>query len=264
MKLSELSSELFLYLVTFRRQVRKGLTPDLRAVKNQLLDIFDRMDRRASDDAGTQRLYEKAKYALVVTADELLINANWAYSAQWEYEILEYDFFKTRIAGDKFFEEIEDMSESDDQLADVYYQCLALGFVGRYKDDAEELRRLKRRLYRMLPGRISEDEKRITPDAYYVAEGTPDTYKPLVNFGRILIVCLMLMAFIGVAYAVTKRSIPGSIRGLAQEMREGVKQTDSSRVRVQSEKKEEPLVDLKGGGDKPELPKGDNGEVLSR
>ena len=93
MTLNEVASDLFLFLVTFRRQVRKGLIPDMYQVRSQLLDIFEAQERHASEDARLEKLYEKGRYPLVVTADEILINANWAYSAQWEDEILEYEFF---------------------------------------------------------------------------------------------------------------------------------------------------------------------------
>ena len=223
MTLTEVASDLFLFLVTFRRQVRKGLTPDPGQVRQQLLDILEEQQRRARDDANLEKLYEKARYPLVVTADEILINSNWTYSAQWEDEILEYDYYKTRIAGEQFFSMIEDLGDAEEELAEVFYICLCLGFVGRYKNDAEELRRLKRRLYRMVPGRIRDDEKRLTPDAYYVAEGTTDIIKPLVNLGRILIICGTIFVIIWVGFFIYRtRIIPSNIKKYAAEMREVV------------------------------------------
>lgn len=219
MRLSEVASDLFLFLVTFRRQVRKGLVPDPSSVRNQLLDIFERQQSMVRDDPKLEKLYDKARYALVVTADEILINSNWAYAQQWEDEILEYEFFKTRIAGEKFFELIEDLGDEEEELAEIYYLCLSLGFVGRYKDDSEELRRLKRRLYRMVPGRITDDERRVTPDAYFVAEGSPDIQKPLVNLTRIALVCATLLIVLWVGYFVYKGNVTGQIAVYADEMR---------------------------------------------
>ncbi len=221
MTLNELASDLFLFLVTFRRQVRKGLIPDIYQVRSQLLEIFETQQQRASEDPKLEKQYQKGRYPLVVTADEILINANWAYSSQWEDEILEYEFFKTRIAGEKFFETIEELGDEDDSVAEILYHCLALGFVGRYKGDAEELRRLKRRLYRMLPGRVGEDDKRISPDAYFVAEGVKDIYKPLMNLTRIVLICgtLLIVLWIGFFYYRTF-VIPSKIKEFAKEMRQ--------------------------------------------
>ncbi len=222
MTLSEVASDLFLFLVTFRRQVRKGLTPDARQVRAQLLEIFDEMGRKVRDDAKLAKLYEKARYTLVITADEILINSNWAYSQQWEDEILEYEFFKTRIAGEKFFMMVEDLQDNEEELAEIFYLCLCLGFVGRYKEDAEELRRLKRRLYRMVPGRINDEEKRVTPDAYFVGEGIVDIRQPLVNLGRIAIICGVLLVALWIGFIYYKHSLSQSIVVYAAEMRKAI------------------------------------------
>ncbi|MCL5270119.1 MAG: DotU family type IV/VI secretion system protein [bacterium] len=231
MTLSEVASDLFLFLVTFRRQVRKGLVPEIHQVRSQLLDIIAEMERKVRDDAKLAKLFEKARYPLIVTADEILINANWTYSAQWEDEILEYEFFKTRVAGEEFFTMIEDLGDAEEEMAEIFYQCLCLGFVGRYKDDAEELRRLKRRLYRMLPGRVSDDEKRITPDAYFIAEGVKDIYKPLVNLGRVLVVCVTLLIVLWGGYFYYAHSvIPSKIKAYATEMKEKVAPAKASRA----------------------------------
>jgi type VI secretion system protein ImpK len=219
MTLSEVASDLFLFLVTFRRQVRKGLVPDPRQSRTALHDIFAEMDRKVRDDPKLAKQFEKAKYPLVVTADEILINSNWAYSQQWENEIFEYEFFKTRIAGEKFFAMVEELRDDEEQLAEILYLCLCLGFVGRYREDAEELRRLKRRLYRMVPGRISDDEKRVTPDAYFVAEGVADYKKPLVNLGRIAIVCVVLLVVLWVGYYVYRGQLQSDLGRWAQQMR---------------------------------------------
>jgi type VI protein secretion system component VasF len=119
---------------------------------------------------------------------------------------------------------MEEVTDREDELADIYYQCMALGFVGRYKGDAEELRRLKRRLYRMLPGRISEEEKQITPDAYFVAEGVKDIYKPLVNLGRVTIACVtVLIVLWGGFWFYRGHVIPSKIRKYEAQMRAAVK-----------------------------------------
>lgn len=223
MKLTDVASDLFLFLVTFRRQVRKNIHPELGDVRNQLMELFERMDARAGQDPQLEQLYRKARYPLAVTADEILINSNWTYASQWEYEILEYEFFKTRIAGEQFFTMIEDLGDEEEELAEIFYHCLCLGFVGRYKDDAEELRRLKRRLYRMLPSRVTEDERRITPEAYHTEKGTGDPLRPMVNLGRIVLVCATLLVVLWVgSYIYVNHIMPARIESLAQAMKQRV------------------------------------------
>jgi type IV/VI secretion system ImpK/VasF family protein len=219
MTLTEVCSDLFLFLVTFRRQVRKGMNPEISQVRQQLLDIFAEQDRLVQDDANVSRLYERVKYILVVLADEILINSNWAYSSAWEESLLEWEFFKTRVAGEEFFERLEREGETDEKLAEIYYLALSLGFVGKFNDNPTKISDLKRRLYRMLPGRFSDQDTKITPDAYYVAEGVKDIYRPLMNLGLITIVCAVLFLGLWVLYFVYRGDVMKDIRLLAKEMK---------------------------------------------
>ncbi len=240
MNLTDTCSNLFLYLVTFRRQVRKGMTPEMAVVRRQLLDIFEEQKQMVGGDANLEKLYERVKYVLVVLADEILINSNWAYSSAWEDEILEWEYFKTRIAGEEFFNLLESEGEKDEDLAEIYYTALSLGFVGQYADSPTKILDLKRRLYRMLPGRFSDQDARITPDAYYVGEGAGDPYKSLINLGRIVLVCATILIGMLIIYPVIKRSITRDLRGYLVEMKSAVKPPDV---------KAEPISDAEDDGD---------------
>lgn len=219
MNLTEVCSDLFLFLVTFRRQVRKGMNPELGQVRQQLLEIFSEQERLVQDDANLQKLYDRVRYILVVLADEILINSNWAYSSAWEESLLEWEFFKTRVAGEEFFERLEREGETDEKLAEIYYLALSLGFVGKYNDNPTKISDLKRRLYRMLPGRFSDQDTKITPDAYYVAEGVKDIYKPLTNLGLIALVCGVLFIGLWVVYFIYRGDVMKDIVRLEKEMK---------------------------------------------
>jgi type IV/VI secretion system ImpK/VasF family protein len=220
--LTDVCSDLFLFLVTFRRQVRKGMNPDVDQTRRQLLEIFSEQERRVRDDAKLARLYEQVKYILVVLADEILINSNWSFSRDWEEKLLEWEFFKTRVAGEEFFTRLEKEGERDEALAEIYYIALCLGFVGMHADEPTKIVDLKRRLYRMLPDRLSESEDRITPEAYYVAEGVKDPYQPLVNMGRIAVICAALFVGIFITFGAVRREVKSETRERSLEMKKAV------------------------------------------
>ena len=69
MTLFELVSDLFLFLVTFRRKVRKGIYVDLSEVRSRLEAIFAEQEAKARSDPSLSAQYEKAKYPLAVLAD---------------------------------------------------------------------------------------------------------------------------------------------------------------------------------------------------
>lgn len=259
MNLTDTCSDLFLYLVIFRRQVRKGMTPEMAVVRRQLLDIFEEQKQMVSGDANLEKLYERVKYVLVVLADEILINSNWAYSSAWEDEILEWEFFKTRIAGEEFFNLLESEGEKDEELAEIYYTALSLGFVGQYADSPTRIFDLKRRLYRMLPGRFSDQDTRITPDAYYVAEGAGDPYKSLINLGRIALVCATILIGMLIIYPIVKNSITRDLRGYLIEMKSAVKPADVKAEPISDEDADENAEDADADEDGEEDDDSDDG-----
>lgn len=219
MTLTDVAADLFLYLVTFRRQIRKGMTPEMSSVRAQIKDLIDEMENRVRDDAEISRQYEKVKYILVILADEILINSDWGYARAWEDNILEWEYFKSREAGQKFFELLDEQGMSDDKLAEIYFIALSLGFLGMYAGDQNKIAELKRRLYRMLPGRLTESDTKITPDAYYVGEGVKDIYRPVANFGMVAVICLVMLVGAAIVYPFIRNAIKGEIPKKLKEMK---------------------------------------------
>lgn len=237
--LPQACANLFLFLVTFRRRVRHGIMPEVDEVRGQLKNIFDEQARAVSEDPRLEQAYQKIHYALVVLADEILINSNWSYAGAWEDELLEWDYFKTRIAGEEFFTKLEEEGEKDERLTEIYYIAMCLGFEGKYKGQPDKLIEMKRRLYRMLPGRFSDQEDRITPDAYFVGEGAKDVYRPMVNLGRIALVCVTLLAGLWVTNYFFTREVRAQIIRHVKEMKAEVPPTNLPPASVQDEASEE-------------------------
>ena len=84
---------------------------------------------------------QSALYALVSFADEMVSASTWSGRDQWEGQSLEQERFKSSLAGQKFFENIDGLRDSQRQLLEIYYVCLMLGFEGGYRGDDQERRR---------------------------------------------------------------------------------------------------------------------------
>lgn len=87
---------------------------------------------------------ELAAFALVAFADETIAESAWIDRAQWPF--LQYDYFKTRRAGEQFFEQLQQIQgkkydytiwkdSARSQVLEVYYLCLLLGFRGAWAFD---------------------------------------------------------------------------------------------------------------------------------
>jgi len=165
-ELFRLASPLFLYLVTFRRKVRKGYQPDEAEVQQDLEKTITEMDLRSRSDPRLDALYQKAKYPLVILADEVVLNSDWEHSGNWERSLLEEKHFNTNIGGDKVFMIAEELMHDEVELATILYTAVSLGVKGRYHRQPEKLQELKSKLYRQLGEYLGDVQNIITPDAY--------------------------------------------------------------------------------------------------
>jgi len=142
--------------------LRESQNPDRsNTLFNGILDLFASMEQRARDAKIPEVDIKDAKLAIVAFIDETL---------QWESR-LEMRYFHTNIAGDEFFDKLDEMlkqvrgaSEPPYGVLEVYYICLTLGFGGMYIGDSDRLQEYIRKLQDVLdvrnPKIISPNGKR--------------------------------------------------------------------------------------------------------
>ncbi|HEY9541570.1 MAG TPA: DotU family type IV/VI secretion system protein [Luteimonas sp.] len=127
---------------------------------------------RAAAQAAGQRPehIEAAAFALVAWIDEI-ISRNPAY---WnDASPLQVAMFNTNNAGNEFFYHLGNLKAGEDEVREVYYHALLLGFVGQYyfeTGDTGELGKLKELHARQLPVAPAPThvlrEEQITPQPY--------------------------------------------------------------------------------------------------
>ena len=165
-ELFKLASPLFLFLVTFRRKVSKGYQPAEAEVRQEIERIITNMDLTARRDPRLDALYAKAKYPLVILADEIVLNSDWNHRASWEQNLLEEKYFNTNIGGDKVFQIADEIMYDEVELATILYTAVSLGVKGRYHRRPEKLQEIKSKLYRQLGEYLGDVQNIITPEAY--------------------------------------------------------------------------------------------------
>ncbi len=168
MNLYDVANDLFIYLTTFRWRVDAGVTLSLDRVQKDLQQVFHVQDVKIRQNPSLASGYNQVKYALVVFADEVILNSDWMDAVEWERDLLEFRFFDTDVGGDRFFELCEDLEMDDPQVAAIFYNCLALGFRGRYDPDAEELRQIKEELLDKCSPTTEAADTRLAPRAYAI------------------------------------------------------------------------------------------------
>ncbi len=105
----------------------------------QLIELQTLEARRLGGRSGAD-LEVHARYLKAALADELLIHTDWAGRPHWRHVLLEAQLFRTSSAGEKVFEEIEQIltqrEPTQRPIARLYLNVLSLGFQGLYRGSA--------------------------------------------------------------------------------------------------------------------------------
>ncbi len=137
--------------------------------------------RAAAQAAGKRPEHvESASFAVVAWFDEILTR-NPAY---WNSVTpLQVALFNTNNAGNEFFHHLSVLKADEDEVREVYYHALLLGFVGQYyfeNGDTGELGKLKELHSRQLPVAPAAlhtlREEPITPQPYSVKDPAGPRY----------------------------------------------------------------------------------------
>ncbi len=171
MRLPELTRELFDYLIAFRQKVDQGTAPGIDQVRTSLESIFGKMEEETRRNPALIGPFSKVKYALASLTDEVLLSSSWGDARLWETELLEQKYFGTNIAGNKFFELIENVDDFTPEVAEIYYLCLVLGFSGYFLNDENRLAHVKASLLEKMGSSEAEAEDIISPEAYTTSAG---------------------------------------------------------------------------------------------
>jgi type VI secretion system protein ImpK len=152
-------------------QTRRGLL-----VWQSLLGLFRRNAQAVRDlDRIRAKSYFEAQYIMAAFADEVFIHLNWEGKQAWTSNLLESALFQSHVAGEVFFEKLEQLlcerDPADKSLAAVYLTALSLGFRGKYHDvnDHGRLSHYRRELFAFAfsqPSDLADESKVAFPDAY--------------------------------------------------------------------------------------------------
>lgn len=135
--------------------------------------LLDRAKAAASADGKRPEHVDDAGFAAIAWIDEVMArNPVWLTGAM----PLQVTLFNTNNAGNEFFQHLSSLRDGQDEVREVYYHALLVGFVGQYyyeNGDTGELGKLKELHARQLPVAPAPlhtlREEKITPQPYAVA-----------------------------------------------------------------------------------------------
>jgi len=166
--LPEACAPFFLYLTTFRRNAESS-DLEVGGLHEALQGGIEFVGSSCERDPDLLRLFERVWYALVVTADQVVLQSSWQHRASWSMQLLESHFFKSFEGGSKFYriakEVLDDSGPDAPAMAEVLFMCMCVGFQGELLGERRELEKMRTRLFEKsrLAGSMGGH---LTPDAY--------------------------------------------------------------------------------------------------
>ncbi|MCY2966257.1 MAG: DotU family type IV/VI secretion system protein [Planctomycetota bacterium] len=109
-------------------QQRQPLSP-----QSERFRLTTAIDLAEASTSGAE--WELAKYALVSWIDELLVETDWVGRDWWSNNVLEVQYFNTRLCNERFYVRAQEAAAQPRRDAlEVFYNCVVLGFRGVYRD----------------------------------------------------------------------------------------------------------------------------------
>ncbi len=121
---------------------------------------------------GAREDFDLARFAVFAWIDETIMKSRWEGRSFWQGEQLQRRFFQTSDAGALFFQKLNSLGPHQNQVREVYYICLALGFTGQYHNQGDDmlLDQLKVSNLKLLTGSSMDlpaiDNMTLFPNAY--------------------------------------------------------------------------------------------------
>ena len=108
---------------------------DVPTLRMRLVEMVKDFDAAMLKQGVSDEQRNIARYAMCTVVDEAIQMTPWGASSNWAQQSLLIHFFKENWGGEKFFQILDKMTESPSrfvELMELFYVCLALGFMGRF------------------------------------------------------------------------------------------------------------------------------------
>lgn len=216
MRLAALCSPYFLFVTRLAR----AMPPEASVswVRSRCTELLAEIEAQLTDHVDASLYWKDAKLALTALTDQLLNGVEWAGREEWRAQPLSQLVCGVANAGDEIYARIERMEPEADELAEVFFRTLTLGFQGKLRTRPEERRELIRELYAKLPGRIAKASDPLTPDAYAATESKDMTQLPSLTIVQVVIVLIGLIGLSLVATSIVRSTAQQGLSSVIEKI----------------------------------------------
>lgn len=171
MPLSDFFMPVIAYMLYFLKTVERQ-QPVYDQVKADISRLLAQAEEAVRKGLVSPEDFEAGRFAVCAWIDEAILNSNWPQKQQWQREQLQRLYYQTTEAGEEFFERLNVLGLHQREVREVYYLCLALGFMGRFHQPGDEvlLEQLKNSNLKILTGSSlglpTVEGKQLFPESY--------------------------------------------------------------------------------------------------
>jgi type VI secretion system protein ImpK len=169
--------ELIAYVLYFMKSANKK-QPPYQQVRSRVDSMMMSAYNSAAEAFGVQDA-DLARFAICSWIDEAILSSHWNEKGLWQKEPLQLKHYQTLDAGEQFFEKLNMLGVQANDVREVFYLCLAMGFMGRYCKDEDKflLEQLKTSNLKVLMGSSagipSLKKMQLFPESYPAQRKTP-------------------------------------------------------------------------------------------
>jgi type VI secretion system protein ImpK len=182
-------------------------------LQDRLIAEIRKFESRALAKGASQGQMDIAKYLLCALLDEMVLNTPWGSRSGWGHNSLSSLFYKKLVGGEEFFQILDRLKQQPSQnqdLLELAYLCLSLGFEGKYRyinNGLLTLERERQDLY-LLVQRIKGDPQ---PELSTHWQGVGEEPNPLIRHVPLWVLAgvagvVLMLIYMGFSFAIRNRS----------------------------------------------------------
>ncbi len=138
MRLSDCFTDLIAYVLFVLKKNQED-SPTFDLVNSDVERLNTKSKQEHDSTAFSDKDYDLARFAVFAWIDEAILKSDWEGKSTWQFEQLQRKFYQTANAGELFFKNLNSIGPHQNEVREVYFLCLSLGFTGQYCNAGDEL-----------------------------------------------------------------------------------------------------------------------------
>ncbi len=137
MRLVDCFVDLLAYILYFQKSAGQRQLP-FEQVQGDVRGLLTASESCARKGGVSPDDYDAARFAVCAWVDEVVLSSPWQFRDRWQREQLQRIFYNTADAGEQFFDRLNELGFQHQDVREVYYLCMSLGFMGKYIHQGDE------------------------------------------------------------------------------------------------------------------------------